>query len=306
MKEWSIVDPQTLSVASFFSYLVEAVIPRPIALVSSMDAEKKVNLSPFSFFNAFSAHPPVLIFSPSKSVRDGSTKHTLDNVLSHPEVVIHIVTYDMVEQTSLSSTAYPKGVNEFIKAGFHVLPSKKVAPPRVKESPIAFECKVMRVISLGEEGGAGNLVLCEVLLMHVHRSVWNENKRIDPSALNAVARLGGNTYAQVKKECLFEVEKPLQNLGIGIDALPKEIKESHVLKGNDLGKLGNTPQLPRKKEVQQWAIAHKEWVKSFASVEKIPPTHTKERQKAREILAQEALKKGNVAKGWFFLLYQKI
>ena len=197
------IDPSKLSVGRFFGCLTEAVVPRPIALVSSCDAEGRVNLSPFSFFNAFGANPPVLVFSPSRSVRDNSTKHTLDNVKAVAEAVVHIVNYAMVEQTSLSSGAYARGVNEFVKAGFTALPSEQVRPPRVAESPVAFECKVQQVLPLGEKGGAGNLVICEVLLLHVHESILDTEGHILPLRLDPVARLGRRSLCETKQEDAF-------------------------------------------------------------------------------------------------------
>lgn len=225
-------------------YLQHVIAPRPICFASTTDKEGKVNLSPFSFFNLFSTNPPIVIFSPSRRVRDNSTKHTLQNVLEVPEVVINIVTYDMVQQTSLASCEFPKGMNEFIKAGFTAIPATLVKPPMVKESKVNLECKVLEVKALGTEGGAGNLVICEVLLMHIDDSLLDENKKIDQRKINHVARLGGNWYCQVNEQNLFQVEKPNTQLGIGIDALPENIRNSNILSGNDLGQLANVQELP--------------------------------------------------------------
>jgi flavin reductase (DIM6/NTAB) family NADH-FMN oxidoreductase RutF len=208
-----------------------------------VDKDGKVNLSPYSFFNVFSANPPVMIFSPARRVRDNTTKHTLENVLETKEVVINIVSFEMVQQMSLSSTEYPKGVNEFVKAGFTEIPSENIKPPRVKEAPVQFECKVNDVISLGEHGGAGNLVICEVVKLHLDESILDEHGRIDPRKIDTVARMGGNWYSRARAG-LFEVEKPISTLGIGVDSLPEAIRFSKVLTGNDLGMLANVEQLP--------------------------------------------------------------
>jgi flavin reductase (DIM6/NTAB) family NADH-FMN oxidoreductase RutF len=236
LKDISTVDAQ--------NYLQHAIAPRPICFASTIDASGNVNLSPFSFFNLFSSNPPVVIFSPSRRVRDNTTKHTLENVLEVPEVVINIVTYDMVQQTSLSSCEYPKGTDEFLKAGFTKLPSQLVQPPRVKESPVQLECKVLEVKPLGTAGGAGNLVIAEVMLMHISESILNEQQKIDQRKLDLVARLGNNWYTRVNKDSLFEVEKPNTMLGIGVDALPLSIRSSHILTGNHLGQLANVHDLP--------------------------------------------------------------
>ena len=237
------IDPKQVSVPAFHSFLLSAVTPRPIALASTIDPNGDVNLSPFSFFNCFGANPPVLIFSPSRRIRDKTTKHTYQNVKEIPEVVIHIVNYNMVQQTSLASTEYPRGVNEFEKAGFTPIQSVMIRPPRVKESPVAFECKVTQVIETGDGPGAGNLIICEVLLMHVSESVLTNNK-IDPAKLDVVCRLGGDWYARINHPNLFAVAKPVDRLGIGIDNLPSGIRNSDVLTGNDLGKLANVETTP--------------------------------------------------------------
>lgn len=238
------IDPGKVSTQALHAVLLGAVTPRPIALASTVDVAGNVNLSPFSFFNCFGSNPPVLIFSPSRRVRDNTTKHTYENVLEVPEVVIHIVNYAMVQQTSLASTEYEKGVNEFMKAGFTQVPSSVVKPPRVAEAPVAIECKVRQVISTGDEGGAGNLIICEVVLIHVDESVMGSDGKIDPAKLDVVARLGGDWYARVGAESLFKVPKPVNTTGIGIDRLPEEIRLSKVLSGNDLGLLANVEQIP--------------------------------------------------------------
>lgn len=225
-------------------YLQHVVAPRPICFASTIDKEGNVNLSPFSFFNMFSSNPPVVVFSPSRRVRDNSTKHTLHNVMEVPEVVISIVTYDMVQQTSLASCEYPKGVDEFIKAGFTKEPATIVKPPMVRESKAKLECKVLEIKSLGDQGGAGNLVICEVLYMHIDDSLLDENQNFDQTKMEHVARLGGDWYCHVSKQNLFKVAKPNTQLGIGIDALPESIRNSKILTGNQLGQLANVHQMP--------------------------------------------------------------
>ena len=237
------INPKEISVSAFHSYLLGAVTPRPIALASTIDLSGSVNLSPFSFFNCFGANPPVVIFSPSRRVRDNTTKHTYENILEVPEVVIHIVSFDIVQQTSLASSEYPKEVNEFEKAGFHPVKSVMVRPPRVQESPVAMECKVLQVIQTGDQGGAGNLVICEVLLMHIDEGVMTDGK-IDPYKLDAVSRLGGDYYARINGASIFAVPKPADKPGIGIDQLPEKIRMSKVLTGNDLAMLSNVSAIP--------------------------------------------------------------
>ena len=235
---------QDLKPAERQYYLQHVVAPRPICFASTIDKEGKVNLSPFSFFNMFSSNPPVVIFSPGRRVRDNTTKHSLQNVLEVPEVVINIVTYDMIQQTSLASCEYPKGVDEFVKAGFTKEPAQLVKPPMVKESKAKMECKVIEVKSLGDEGGAGQLVICEVLLLHLNDELLTGDRKFDQTKLEHVARLGGDWYCHVSKENLFIVPKPNVHLGIGVDALPEGIRFSKVLTGNHLGMLANVHELP--------------------------------------------------------------
>jgi flavin reductase (DIM6/NTAB) family NADH-FMN oxidoreductase RutF len=242
------INPHDLSSAQLQAYLQSAVAPRPIAFASTMNAKGQPNLSPFSFFNVFSSNPPILIFSPTRRVRDNSVKHTLSNVQEWQEVVINVVDFAMVQQMSLSSTDYAEGVNEFVKAGFTALPSMLVKPYRVKEAPVQFECKVNQVIALGNQGGAGNLVICEVLKIHIHEAVLDEKGAIIQEKLDLVARLGGNWYSRANAG-LFEVPKPLSTLGIGVDAIPEFIKKSGLFSGNDLGLLGNVDALPSPEEV---------------------------------------------------------
>lgn len=281
------LNPKELSIAALQSYLVHAIAPRPVAFVSTVDKNGNVNLSPFSFFNAFSTNPPIVVFSPARSGRTNTTKHTHDNVMDVPEAVINVVTYDMVHQTSLSSTEYPKGVNEFLKSGFTMLPSEMVKPPRVKESPVQMECKVKEVIELGKSGGAGNLVVCEIVLMHVSESILNEKNFIDQHKLDLVGRLGGNWYVRASGNALFEVTKPLANHGIGVDAIPEKIRNSSILTGNNLGQLGNVEKLPNREEVLTYK---NQFLKNVSSENEI------------HAFAKKLLDEGKIEDGWKTLL----
>jgi len=242
-------DPQNTPIPKIHQTLLGAVAPRPIAFASTMDKDGNPNLSPFSFYNAFGVNPTTLIFSPSRRGRDNTTKHTYENLKEVPEVVINAVNYNIVEQMSLSSTEYPQGVNEFIKAGLSPIPSEKIKPFRVKESPVQFECKVRDIIETSNTGGAANLVICEILLIHIDESILDEKGIIDPNKIDLVGRLGGDYYCRTSGDSIFKVEKPLQKLGIGIDQLPSYIKNSEYLTGNELGKLGNIESLPREEEI---------------------------------------------------------
>ncbi|WP_347374360.1 flavin reductase family protein [Aequorivita sp. Q41] len=285
------IEPHELTTGKLHGYLLGAVAPRPIAFASTIDKEGKVNLSPFSFFNVFSAKPPILIFSPARRGRDNTTKHTYENVLELPEVVINIVSFEMVQQMSLSSTEYAKGVNEFEKAGFTELASDIVKPPRVAEAPVQLECKVNDVIALGTEGGAGNLVICEVVKIHIKEEILDAAGNIDPIKIDAVSRLGGNWYSRAKAG-LFEVPKPLSTLGIGVDLLPDEIKNSKTLTGNDLGMLGNVERLPSSKEIDTFINTSAE-LKNLCASKNIEAIHQK---------AQSYLCDGKVEEAWKILL----
>ncbi|MBS1549645.1 MAG: flavin reductase family protein [Bacteroidetes bacterium] len=241
MKE---INPKDLSAVALQTIMQTAVAPRPIALASTIDKEGNINLSPFSFFNMFSTVPPVLIFSPARRVRDNTTKHTLENIMEVPEVVIGNVHYDMVQQISLASTEYGKETNEFVKSGLTMKDAHCVRPKLIGESPVNFECKVQEIKALGTEGGAGNLIFCEVVKIHIREEFLNEQGNLDQKKLDLVARLGGNWYSRNNEQNLFEVPKPLVTLGVGIDQLPREIKESSVLTGNNLGMLANIEVLP--------------------------------------------------------------
>ncbi len=236
---------EDIELRELFGILTGAVAPRPIAMASTISKTGEVNLSPFSFFNCFGANPATLIFSPSRRVRDNTTKHTLENVLEHPEVVVNICNYDMVEQVSLSSGEYPNGVNEFKKAGFSSVPSAIIKPPRIAEAPISFECKVKEVIALGDQKGAGNLVISEIVYVHLSKSVLSQDGKIDPFKLDPISRLGGNWYGRITADSLFEVAKPLGKPGIGFDALPKSVLSSEILSANDLAKLASVSELPQ-------------------------------------------------------------
>ncbi|MBB6497932.1 flavin reductase family protein [Pedobacter cryoconitis] len=243
------VKTSDLSPAQLQNYLQYAVAPRPICFATTIDKEGNINLSPFSFFNMFSTNPPLCIFSPARRVRDNTTKHTLENILEVKECVINIVNYPMVQQTSLASTEYAKGVNEFEKAGFTMLPSQLVKPPRVAEAPVQMECIVTEVIHLGNNPGAGNLILAEIKLIHIQEEILDEDGKIDQAKIDLVARLGGDWYCRVTADNLFKVAKPLTTLGIGVDALPKGVRNSYVLSGNDLGMLGNIENVPSEEEI---------------------------------------------------------
>lgn len=287
-----IIDVNTLNGLDKQHYLQHIIAPRPICFASTVDKQGNVNLSPFSFFNLFSTNPPVVVFSPSRRVRDNSTKHTLQNLQEWPEVVINIVDYDMIQQASLASCEYPKEVNEFEKAGFTMEPASLVRPPLVKESKAKMECRVMEIKSLGAEGGAGNLVLCEVLRLHLDASILNEHKKIDQRRLQLVARLGGNWYCKVGVENLFEVEKPNTELGMGIDALPGSIRYSPVLTGNDLGALANFRELPQ--EDAGFADGRLEQFRNRLS--------GAERTRAIHQYAKELIRDGDLSKAWQILL----
>lgn len=289
------IDPKEIPTAKLQGYLQGSVGPRPIAFASTVDKDGNPNLSPFSFFNLFSANPPILVFSPSRRVRDNTIKHTLINAEATREVVINVVSFDMVQQASLSSTEYGDGVNEFLKAGFTAIPSDLVKPFRVKESPVQFECKIQEIISLGTEGGAGNLIICEVIKMHIDEKILDENGGIDQHKIDLVSRLGGNWYSR-SNAGLFEVEKPLTTLGIGVDNIPDFVKQSAVFDGNDLGKLGNVEALPTFEEIDIFVKANFA-VKGVLSSDDQEKVHLK---------AKEYLDNNDVISAWKMLLTQRI
>jgi flavin reductase (DIM6/NTAB) family NADH-FMN oxidoreductase RutF len=285
------LDPKELSPMKLQGYLQSAIAPRPIAFASTMDKNGKPNLSPFSFFNIFSSNPPILVFSPARRVRDNSIKHTLINCQDTKQVVINVVNFDIVQQMSLSSTEYADGVNEFTKSGLTAIPSEIVKPYRVAESPVQFECKVNEIIALGTEGGAGNMIICEVVKIHINEAVLDENGIIDPMKIDLVSRLGGNWYSR-SNQGLFEVEKPLATLGIGVDAIPNFVKESSVFNGNDLGKLGNVEALPTEEEITIFVKENFE-IKAVLSADDEAKKHQ---------LAKEYLDKNKVLTAWKVLL----
>ncbi len=286
--------PNEISTAKLHGYLLGSIAPRPIAFASTIDANGNPNLAPFSFFNVFSANPPIMVFSPARSVKDNTTKHTLDNCIATKEVVINVVNYNMAQQMSLASTAYGKGINEFEKAGLTMLASNEIKPFRVAESPVQFECKVNEVISLGTEGGAGNLIICEVVKIHIKESVLDENQRIDQHKIDLVARAGGSFYSRMKTG-FFEIPKPIANLGIGVDNLPEVIKNSAILTGNDLGMLANVESLPSKEDISTFVTLGKE------KCPHIFTTTTAEIHKT----AQSYLEKNDVVTAWKLLLSEE-
>ncbi len=281
------VDPTTIPQPELYSILSTAVAPRPICFASTIDAEGNVNLSPYSFFNVFSSNPPVMVFSPTRSGRDNSLKHTHQNVVEVPEVVINVVNHAMAEQMSLSSTAYDKDVNEFVKAGFTQVPSVKVKPPRVGEAPVSFECRVLEVVELGQIPGAGNLIIAQVDMIHINDDYLTDNV-LDTEKLDLVGRMGGNWYIRAIKESLFEIPKPIRTHGIGVDALPKGIRESDVLTGNNLGRLGNLENIPSTVDIK--TIITKEGVENASKTE----LHT---------LAKQLLEDGDTIKAMAYLLF---
>lgn len=285
------IEPKDVSVGKLHQYLLGAIGPRPIAFASTLDEKGRPNLSPFSFFNVFGSNPPVLIFSPARRGRDNTTKHTFENAKKVDEVVINIVNYDIVQQMSLSSTEYAEGVNEFEKAGLSMLESHLVKPFRVAESPVQFECKIKEVVETGSEGGAGNLVICHVVKMHINEDILDENGFIDQFKIDQVARMGGNWYTRAR-DGMFEVPKPLSTLGIGVDAIPEKIRNSKVLTGNDLGKLGNVEALPQNGEIEKFLEANKEDAEIVKAGD-ITRIHTR---------AQDLLKNDEPLKAWKILL----
>jgi len=281
------INPKEISTSKLHGYLLGAVAPRPIAFASTIDENGNPNLSPFSFFNVFGSNPPTMIFSPARRVRGNTTKHTLQNVEKIKEVVINVVNYEIVQQMSLSSSEYAQGVNEFVKAGFTMLPSDLVKPFRVAESPVQFECKVKDIIYTGDEGGAGNLIICEVVKIHIQDEVLDESGNIDQHKIDLVARAGGSYYSRAR-DGFFEIPKPISTLGIGVDSIPVEIRNSDVLTGNNLGMLGNVESLPINGDVDNFAKEHPELI-GLEMVKK----HT---------FAQQYLDNNDVESAWKVLL----
>lgn len=280
------INPKEISTQILQKYLQNAVAPRPICFVSTINKSGQVNLAPFSFFNIFSSNPPIAVFSPAYSGRTGAPKDSLLNVLEIPECVINIVNYTIVHQVSVTSSPFERGVNEFYKAGLTELKSDLVTPPRVKESPVQLECKVLEVKELGKQGGAGNLVICEIIKIHINESVLNEQNQIDTKKIDLVARMGDNWYCRANEQALFEVEKPVTTICVGFDAIPNEIKQSNVLTGNNLGLLASVEALPTKEEIDNY----KKSLPSFASEE------------IKHSFAQSLLEIKKVKEAWMVLL----
>lgn len=248
------LDPKELTVQRLHQLLLGAVGPRPIAFASTIDANGRPNLAPFSFFNVFSANPPILVFSPARSGRTGQSKDTFNNAKAIPEVVINVVNYPMVHQMSLASSPYAPGVDEFVKAGFTALASEKIAPFRVAEAPVQFECKIQQIIELGQEGGAGNLIICEVVQLHIQEDLLTENGLIDQHKIDLVARMGADWYCHANSQSMFEIKKPITTCGIGYDALPQDIKSSQILSANNLGQLAGIEALPNETDVNEYKL----------------------------------------------------
>ena len=290
------IDPKEIAVPKLHHYLLGAVGPRPIAFASTVDADGNDNLAPFSFFNVFSANPPILIFSPARSGRTNETKDTYNNVKVHPEVVINVVNYDIVHQMSLASSPFAPGVSEFEKAGFTALASETVAPKRVAESPVQFECKVIEVKELGDQGGAGNLVICEVLKIHIDESVLNEEQMIDQHKIDLVSRMGGNWYCRADEKSMFEITKPITSVGIGFDQLPADILNSKVLSGNDLGQLAGIEALPNETNVNEFKLL--ELSDLFVTLE----DNAVQLEQELHIKAKQLLIENNLEEAWMTLL----
>ena len=289
-------DPKELPVQKLHQYLLGAIGPRPIAFASTIDEDGNHNLSPFSFFNVFSAAPPVMIFSPARNGRTNTTKDTYNNVKRIPEVVINVVNYDILHQMSLSSSPFPSDVDEFVKAGFTPVPSETIRPMRVLESPVQFECKVTQVIELGDQGGAGNLVICEVTKIHIHESVLDENGMIDQKKIGLVARMGGNWYCHANEASMFEVLKPLTTIGIGFDQLPEDVRSSTVLSGNDLAQLASVEAIPNETDVNEYKLI--ELSDLFMELEDKPVKLEEAlHQRAKQLIAEN-----NINGAWMTLL----
>lgn len=277
---------QNLPITEQYTYLISTIAPRPIALVSTIDKNAKPNLAPFSYFNIFGVNPPIIAFSAALSGKTALPKDTLQNLREIPEAVINLVNYNMLHATSLASVAYPHGVNEFTKAGFTAIPSHQIRPPRVAESPIQLECHVLNIIPLGQQGGAGNLILCHVDRIHIAEHILTTDGKINHLALDLVARAGGNYYCRMNENSMFEVPKPIHSLAIGVDALPQNIRHSPILTGNDLAQLASIEQLPTTQELEHLTV----------------PNHSKNNPTQQHTIAQQLLAKGEKMKAWKVLL----
>ena len=290
------IKPNTTNTKDLHQYLLSSIGPRPIALASTIDTTGNKNVSPFSFFNVFSANPPILIFSPARRVRDNTTKDTLQNLQEIPEVVINIVNNALAEQASLSSNEYPKNVDEFIKAGLTPVNSEEIKPFRVKESPVQMECKVNQIINLGENGGAGNLIICEILLIHIHKNVLDNNMKIDQDKLQLVGRLGSNWYCKAFNHSLFEIKKPSKMVGVGFEEIPQSVKNSSIFSKNDLTQLASISHLPEKQEIQEFLSKKNRY-------------HNKISEDIKKELyakAHQLIKKGDIKNAWKYILFEKL
>ncbi len=290
------IDPKNIEVPKLHRYLLGAVGPRPIAFASTIDEEGVPNLAPFSFFNAFSANPPILVFSPARSGRTNTTKDTYNNVKKLPEVVINVVNYELVHQMSLASSPYPSNTDEFIKSGLTPVNSDLVKPYRIKESPVQFECKVNEVIELGDQGGAGNLIICEVLKIHIDESILDESGMIDQHKIDLVSRMGGNWYCRADENSMFEIPKPITTCGIGYDQLPSDILKSQVLTANNLGQLAGIELIPNETDVNEYKLI--ELSELFLSLEEDATQLEVEIHKRAKLL----LEKNLLEEAWLTLL----
>jgi len=290
------INPKEIEIPKLHRYLLGSIGPRPIAFASTIDQHGNVNLAPFSFFNVFSANPPIMIFSPARSGRTNTTKDTYNNVKNIPETVINVVNHDMVHQMSLASSPYPSGVSEFEKSGFTPLDSELITPPPVKESPVQFECKVNEVIELGNQGGAGNLIICEVVRIHIQEDLLDEKQMIDQHKIDLVSRMGGNWYCRADKNSMFEIQKPITTCGIGFDVLPKDVLNSSILTGNDLGQLAGIEELPNETDVNEYKLL--ELSELFLSLEEDAVQLEIKIHKR----AQDLLKRNLLEEAWMTLL----
>jgi flavin reductase (DIM6/NTAB) family NADH-FMN oxidoreductase RutF len=282
------IDPKDVTVQKLHQYLLGAIGPRPIAFASTKDSQGNDNLAPFSFFNVFSANPPILIFSPARSGRTGETKDTYNNVKEIPEVVINVVSYSMVHQMSLASSPYPAGVSEFTKSGFTPLGSETIRPMRVAEAPVQLECKVNEVVELGQGGGAGNLIICEVLKIHIQESILDDNGMIDQKKIDLVSRMGGNWYCRADQNSMFEIAKPITTCGIGYDQIPEDIRKSTILSANDLGFLGGIEEIPNETDVNEYKLL--ELSDIFVTLEdKADELEKALHQRAKKLLSEDKL-----------------
>lgn len=298
MQTMKVINPGELPTAKLHAYMLSAIAPRPICFASTVDKEGNVNLSPFSFFNAFGSNPTTLIFSPARRVRDNTIKHTLENAIETREVCINVVTYEMVYQTSLASVEYPKGVDEFKKSGFTPLPSDLIKAPRVKESPVQIECRVRDIIETGTEGGAGNLIICEILRMHITEDVLGEDGMIDQRKIHLVARMGKDWYCKAFGDALFEVEKPNTKIGIGYDAIPEHIRLSTILTGNNLGQLGNIEVLPGAEEIAAFVAANRELEEILHRLQ----ADRENLEAQKHLMAKQLLEQNRTVDAWKVLL----